>query len=123
MRSDQQMGLTYQARKFLQLNVSVQTCVEEVVRVYPDGRREQQSNRPVFEPVTTKEPSGEVYEGMFGDKYPLFKYKLTDGRVYYEYVQADPWFSGPCFFLALKDFKKEIVPQSLWSKEEMDLSR
>lgn len=122
MRTDQQMGLTYQARKFLQLGVSVQTCVEETTRVYPDGHREQQPNRPVFEPVTIKEPSGEVYEGMFGDKYPLFKYKLSDGRVYSEYVQASPWFSGPCFFLALKDSKNEVVSKSLWSKEEMDMS-
>lgn len=50
----------------------------------------------------------------------LFRYTLPNKRVFYEYIQADPWSSGPCIFLALKDAKGKPVRESLWPKETID---
>jgi len=42
----------------------------------------------------------DFYSGMFGDKYSLHKYTMLEGYAV-EFVQADPWASGPVFFLGL----------------------
>lgn len=66
------------------------------------------------------EPSMNFYQGMFDDEYPLHRYVFSDGRVLVEAVQAEPWSSGPCFFLALKDKNDEWVKESLWRNEEIE---
>ena len=68
--------------------------------------------------------SGNTYEGMFGgkeDTYKLYKYLTKTGREVEEYIQAEPWSSGPCFFIALRyiDTKRSIL-KSLWSQEEIN---
>jgi hypothetical protein len=43
-----------------------------------------------------------TYMGMFSDTYSLRRHFLKDGRTADEFLQAEPWSSGPCFFLGLK---------------------
>lgn len=139
MRCDQFMGLNPWARKLVE-GESVLAYTEEIVRVYPDGRREPQEPRPVYVCTVKTEESGEYFTGMFEEDYPLHKYTFPDGSVYYEMVQADPWSSGPCFFLALTAYPPNereriilalhakgestkwsvCVPNSLWSQEDID---
>ncbi|MFH1585871.1 MAG: hypothetical protein ABIB79_03830 [archaeon] len=57
--------------------------------------------------------------GMFDDGPNLMRHTLHDGTVYLEDVQAVPWSSGPCIFLALKDTKGTWIPETLWSEEEI----
>lgn len=57
------------------------------------------------------------YYGMFNDEYPLNRHVLEDGRYADEYVQANPWSSGPCFFIGLKLSTGEKFE---WSKEAIE---
>jgi hypothetical protein len=57
------------------------------------------------------------YHGMFDDEYPLSEHTLPDGTVYIEALQAEPWSSGPCFFIALKTADGKWVEESLWDEE------
>jgi len=116
---DQFAGLNKWASNFVK-GESVFVCTEEVTRVYPDGRRGTLEPRPVYESSVKMEESGEFYSGMFEGKYPLHKHTFPDGRVYFEKVQAEPWSSGPVFFLALQDEKGNWVKKSLWSQEEIN---
>lgn len=67
-----------------------------------------------------REKTERTFFGMFGDTYPLYKYIFPDGRVYHEYVQADPWSGGPVFFIAFKNDKGNWIPRSLWSRWAID---
>lgn len=49
----------------------------------------------------------------------LRQYTLPNGCVYREKVQAEPWSSGPCYFVALVDETGAWVPESLWTDEEL----
>jgi len=68
--------------------------------------------------------SGNTFEGIFGgneDTYKLYKYITNSGREVEEYIQAEPWSSGPCFFIALRYVNtKRPVIKSLWSQEEIN---
>jgi len=115
IRSDQHMGLTEAARKITE-NRDV-AYVEKTTRVYPDGSQEDLLDKEVL----TKPGVYDTYKGMFDEEYDLFEYRLKNGRIVREYVQAEPWSSGPVFFLALLDKETgEVVPESRWSKEEID---
>ena len=72
MRTDQHIGLTVAARNFLK---SVGINHKKVIS---------------------------TYSGMFGDKYPLYRYYLGNGCYADEYLQTDPWSSGPMFFIGLR---------------------
>jgi len=119
IRCDQFMGLNEWASNFVK-GEPVLVCVEEVTRVYPDGRRETLEPHPVYESSVKMEESGELYSGMFEDEYPLHKYTLPDGRVYFERLQAAPWSSGPVHFLALQDESGNWIPESLWAEETIE---
>lgn len=66
----------------------------------------------------------EKIEGAWGDYVAsLHRYIFPDGRIYQEYIQANPRSSDPCYFTALKDYKTgNIIKASLWTDEEIDLS-
>lgn len=102
-------------------NEVVQYTIYEKI-VYPDGRVEWNSPRPVS--YTPSRDSTEKWVGMFGgpgDEDFLRIYTLKDGREVEEYVQAKPWSSGPCIFLALRDTKtKEPLPETLWDEEDIE---
>jgi len=55
------------------------------------------------------------YYGMFDDEYTLKQYKTTLGTAE-EYVQAEPWNSGPMFFLGLKLPSGDKLE---WTEEEI----
>ncbi len=87
-------------------------------RVYPDGREEVVPEHDIYGPDVQVETLEETFSGMFdGEEYPLHRYIFPDGRVLVESVQAAPWSSGPCIFLALKNEKGEWVPESLWLED------
>jgi hypothetical protein len=64
--------------------------------------------------------------GMFGEKvHELQTYIVSDkdgkDNIVEEYVQACPWSSGPCIFLALRWLvSKELIEESLWEQETID---
>ena len=91
MRLTQFIGLTSNAKLFLQLNA-----------------------------VQVIDTVGKV-TGMFNEHVTDLKsYLLTDGRICQEYVQAEPWSSGPCIFLALRYHEGVPIEESLWSQEDID---
>ena len=79
MRTDQHIGLTQEAQKFLKDSVVIKK-VEKVKH----------------------------YFGMFGDEYPLYCYCLSNDCYADEYLQASPWYSGPMFFIGLKSSDGKI---------------
>jgi len=84
MRCDQHMGLPKEALEFLSKYLVTPPC--------------PYCNRPL---VQECEVIGQ-YEGMFGDIYDLRRYNLKSGLTADEFLQADPWSSGPCFFIGLR---------------------
>lgn len=119
IRTDQVMGLNERARKLVK-GEAVFVCTEIVTRKYPDGRIVVLDPRDVYESSVKKEKSGRTYEGMFDNTYPLYKYTLPDGQVYYEGVQSESWSSGPVIHLALQYENGEWVRESLWTETEID---
>ena len=98
MRSDQHMGLTPDAIAFLEGHEIPEKCCKECKRPFP---REL-------------EVIGH-YHGM-GGEYPLHRHELADGDYVDEYIQAEPWSSGPCFFLGL-----QLVDSVFeWDQEDID---
>lgn len=74
----------------------------------------------VQKPGVEKLSSGETFDGMFEETYPLHKYTMPDGTVYFEKIQAEPWSSGPVIFLALKNAKGNWIPNSLWDRNSIN---
>jgi hypothetical protein len=62
----------------------------------------------------------ETIDGMFGEPVHTIQYYYVGGHLAYkEYIQAEPWFSGPMIFLALWDIDNDCpVVETLWSDEE-----
>jgi len=89
MRCDQEFGLTAEARKYLE-------SYARKIEAPPACPHCGKLTRVDFE----KKECGQYY-GMFGDEYPLMEYTLHNGVKAREIVQAEPWSSGPCFFLCL----------------------
>lgn len=119
-RSDSFMGLTDKAEEIITDMVMVKVK-EEVT--YPDGKTETNEFERAQSRVKTEEY--DEHSGMFGDPYPLHKYTMPDGTMYRDFVQDEPWSSGPVFFYALekydeKDETWKIVKESLWSDEEIN---
>ena len=108
MRTTQFVGLTSDADNWLKENVRITkrrcSC--------PDCQHEH-----ITEVV---EEEYDITYGMCEDSFPLNKYQLKSGEWVYEYVQADPWSSGPVIFLALRQENGSPIPESLWSQEEID---
>ena len=60
--------------------------------------------------------------GMFGELIYLcwFYYEGTKLK-YHEYIQADPWSSGPCIFMAIWDDENNCpVKETLWDEKEIE---
>lgn len=95
MRTDNYMGLPGDARVFLDTNCKKVKC--ELVKTFPDGSKTES-----FWSENYREKC-DVIEGAFYNKFDLFEYELKDGRKVREEVQAEPWSSGPCYFIQLVD--------------------
>jgi len=112
----QVIGLTEEAHALVE-GQEVLAYTEEGVKVLPDGSHEP-FTRPVYKSDVSREEYGQ-FEGMFGEPYPLHRYTLPDGRILEEVIQAAPWSSGPCIFLALQE-NGQWLPETLWSDEEIE---
>ena len=115
-RSDQLIGLNEWASKLVRQTT---TIVEVGRKETTDGKWLEDFSRRVLVPVAKIEKCG-GFQGMFETEHPLNRYTFPDGRVFQEFVQAEPWSSGPCFFLALKDGEGREVLESLWSDEDIN---
>ena len=114
MRCTQIIGLNDKAFQFLEQNQ-----VKELVRCNcPDCKTEH------IQGTKSDQYNDARNEGMFDDGPMLYKYHLKDGSFVYEYVQASPWSSGPCIFLALSmsplNENNNPIIESLWSDEEIE---
>lgn len=116
MRTTQIIGLTKAAKELLN-NYEPTRIIEKLQRIYPDGHTEQFEREVTEDPRKTEECGS--FFGMFDEEYPLRRYTMPNGKVYEEYVQAEPWSSGPCIFLALRN-ENGPVKESLWSEEEIN---
>lgn len=117
-RSESYVGLNAWASEFVE-GKQVHAYTETISRVMPDGTFKVIGPTDVKTSNVVIAQYSEV-EGAFGGIYPLFKYTFYDGREFFEYVQAEPWHSGPCYYLALRDSNGDPLPGSLWTDEEMD---
>lgn len=113
MRCDQHMGLNAWATEFLEAKAVKLVKVERITTV--EGQLVSETEYP----IPNRKPCGE-YEGMFGNPYTLWEYQTSTLGIVREYVQAAPWSSGPCHFLALKDVEGNPISDSLWSQEDID---
>lgn len=118
MRTDQYIGLNERAAALVE-GEQILLYRETITREYPDGRTVTAGPKPVTGSNVRIEKYDDL-EGAFGNDFPLFRYVMADGREFYEYVQAEPWSSGPCYFLALRDSRGNPVPESLWTDEEIE---
>lgn len=115
IRMDQFMGLNGQATKILEEN-KVLVYTEQGERYFPDG------NYEIFTRQFCDIPKKvyDHYEGMNDCQYDLHEYTMKDGSKVREAVQAEPWSSGPVFFLALQDEKGEWIKETLWDEETIN---
>lgn len=115
MRCDQYIGLNSWASRLVTRKQKVR---EYGVQVFASGKRKS-FRRWRRIPVVRSEVAGVVRGAWNPQVAKLHKYTLPDGQKYVEYVQACPWSSGPCYFIALKDKHGKPVPESLWTDEEI----
>jgi len=116
MRMDQYIGLNDWAKKKVQ---ATQLVREVGARILPNGKVES-FDRQVRVPVASIEVIGKI-QGAWNDHVAnLHRYKMPNGAVLEEYIQAEPWSSGPCYHIALKNKKGNVVSQSLWTQKEID---
>jgi len=99
---DQHKGLTEEAQEFL----------AEHVEQVPHGHCPH-CGEPLG--LTFKREEHASYFGMFEDEYPLWSYTLRNGSTVREIVQAEPWSSGPVFFLCL--VMEDDTRLGEWSEE------
>lgn len=109
-RSTQFIGLNSRGKKFIRSNAE---CTPEQV-CFACGNTTGGATKRIG--------LGDV-EGMFGEKvYQLqqFIHRKT-GKKFEEYVQTEPWSSGPMIFLALRWSKtKRSVANTQWTEEEVN---
>jgi hypothetical protein len=116
MRTDQYYGLNSWAKNLV---LATQVVSEIGVRKYADDTIEPFIRSEVVVPVATITKIG-VIEGAFAATVAdLNRYELPSGEVFEEYVQAAPWHSGPCYYIALKDAEGNLVRRSLWTRKEI----
>jgi hypothetical protein len=100
MRCDQIIGLPVAAREFLcEHGALPEAC--------PHCHR----------PFDQKLEVCGYWQGMFDEPYNLYRHQLNDGRTAEEFVQADPWSSGPCLFLGLR---VSDGTEFLWDQKDID---
>jgi hypothetical protein len=116
MRCDQYYGLNNWAKALVQKTQQVREVGE---RKFNDGATES-FDRLVEITVAKIESIGKI-EGAFDPIVSdLHRYTMPNGDVFEEYIQASPWSSGPCYFIALKHPDGSVVKQSLWRRESIN---
>ena len=105
MRCDQWIGLTDEAKAFLDEHCNM---VPGTKCPHCGGLLNHKRDVKEYDEV----------EGMFGTPAgSLLEYNLKNGRVAKEVVQDVPWSSGPCFFICLEI---DGVRCFEWPQEEID---
>jgi hypothetical protein len=63
----------------------------------------------------------DVQDGAFTPQLlHLRRFKIPFGPMVEEFVQAEPWSGGPCYFLALRLTEtSQPIAESLWSDDEI----
>jgi len=117
-RSESYIGLNAWASELVE-GEQVHAYTETIHREKPDGTVTVIGPRDVMVSNVYITQYSEI-EGAYGGSYPLLQYTFDDGTEIFEYVQAEPWHSGPCYYLALRDSKGDPLPKSLWTDEELD---
>lgn len=117
MRCTQFIGLNYWASDLLRRNEEP-LYTKRVTHILPNGAEEQQPDEEVR--AVPKIPVGKWYGMCDDDGSVLYQYTLLNGTKVTEYVQAEPWSSGPCIFLALKDENGDPIADSLWDDDEIE---
>jgi hypothetical protein len=117
-RSESYIGLNAWAREFVE-GEQVHAYSETITREMPDGTKTTVGPKDVYVSNVCV-TSHDTIEGAYGGEYPLFQYTFDDGSEYFEHLQAEPWSSGPCYYLALRDSKGDPLPKTLWTDEELD---
>jgi len=116
IREDQHIGLNTWASDFVSKPTVEYT--DHIRRVYVDKTVEDIEKKGI-KCLVKQEPSGRIILGMFNVEYPLYKYTFPDGKIIYEFLQAQPWSSGPMMFIALEDKEGERLRESLWTDKEI----
>ncbi len=100
IRCDQFIGLPLAAEAFLKEHEVSQEVCEHCERSFPRSLKQIGS-----------------YCGMFGDKFPLHRHILKDGRTADEFHQVSPWCSGPVHHLGLR---VSDGTEFVWTEEEIE---
>lgn len=120
MRCWQYQGFNNEAQKILDEEIKV--GVKTSTFIYEDGRvpSEVSVKEDVFEkPYITEKY--EFHNPWYDSGCDLLIYRFKDGKILESYVQAEPWSSGPCTFLALRDHvTKEPLVETLWDEKLID---
>lgn len=116
-RFDQYRGLNDWARKTVLKREKVRITGE---MRFQDGRRKRFS-RWAKVPTARIKVIGTLKGAWKPKVADLHRYTMPDGKVYVEFLQADPWSSGPVYHIALKDARTgKPVAESLWTDEEIN---
>lgn len=115
MRCDQYIGLNEWASRFVNRKQKVR---ETGVQSFADGTKKN-FDRWRRVPVLRREHAGIIRGAWRAEVAKLHRYTLPNGEQYVEYVQAQPWSGGPCYFVALMDRDGKPVPASLWTDDEI----
>lgn len=116
-RFDQYRGLNDWARKTVLKREKVRIVG---VMTFPDGRRKRFS-RWAKVPAVRIKVIGTIKGAWIPKVADLHRYIMPGGKVFDEYIQADPWSSGPVYHIALKDARTgKPVAESLWTNEEIE---
>jgi hypothetical protein len=112
-------GLSAQAHQFLNDNLQLTEFEETVTRTYADGRVHS-TTRKLQEESWQKGIAYSEHQPWFDEPLHLKSYVLKNGQTVYEYVQEEPWSSGPCTFVALSysenNRDNNPVESTLWSQ-------
>ena len=71
---------------------------------------------------TINDEGPETFIGMFGEDIWNVHYYYENGICKYkDFIQAEPWSSGPCIFIALWDIENNCpVNETLWDYDDIN---
>lgn len=119
------LGLNPWAKNLIR-GEQVLVCTEEVAHIYPDGRREVQKSKKIFESSVKRKESGDrcprylMFDAQGGDDStePLYIYTLPDGKVYYERYHKASIPGWEFDYLVLAN-EAGIVEESRWTLDDV----
>lgn len=118
-RSDQWVGLTDRAEKWLERNCTQRSGT--ITTEWSDGERNVQQVKEFIHPRPPtpvegawNEVAGYLHTYLLRGDVDAVAYKIE------EFVQAEPWSSGPLYFIGLRYVDGGLeVPRVNWTKKEI----